>query len=167
MSVAIASFPAAPLDRAAQMLTRLVWALAAVLVVLAAVVAASQPVAGGVLLLAALLDAGLGWWLRGREPVAYVLEDDSLVVERKSARPEQIRGVVRGAHRGSLGLRVAGDGGAYGYLGKFRAGGETVSAFVTSRKDVVLVTVGGRRLALSPADPDGFIAALGGGDGDA
>ena len=167
MSVAIASFPAAPLDRTARLMTRLVWALAGFLLVIAAVVAANEPVAGGVLLLAALLDAGLGWWLRRREPVAYVLEDDSLVVERKGSRPERIRGVAGGAHRGKLGLRVAGDGGAYGYLGKFRAGGETVSAFVTNRKDVVLVTVGGRPLALSPADPDAFIAALGGGDGDA
>jgi PH (Pleckstrin Homology) domain-containing protein len=166
VSVALASFAAAPLDRTAQLLTRVIWALAGVFVVIAAAVATNEPVTGGVLLLAALLDAGLAWWLRSREPVAYVLEDDSFVVERRSARPERIRGVAAGARRAQLGLRVAGDGGAYGYLGKFRAGGETVTAFVTSRKDVVLVGVGDRTLALSPADPDAFIAALGGGDGD-
>ena len=49
----------------------------------------------------------------------------------------------------------------YGYAGKFRAEGKTVSAFVTSTANVVVLTVGDRNLAVSAADPDEFILAAG------
>ena len=52
---------------------------------------------------------------------------------------------------------MAGDGGGYGYLGRFRAEGRTVSTFVTDRSKVVLLDVGGSALAVSPEDPDGFV----------
>ena len=66
-------------------------------------------------------------------------------------------------HRGALGWRVAGDGGGYGYLGRFRAEGRTVSAYVTDRARVVVLEVGGTALALSPDDPDDFVERVGNG----
>jgi hypothetical protein len=166
VGVALASFPAAPLDGTARSVTRLVWGLALVFGVAGLVLlAVTEPVVGATLVLVALVDGGIAWWLRAREPVAYLIEDDGLVVERRHAGPRRYVGRLAELRRGSLGLRVAGDGGAYGYLGKFRAGGRTVDAFVTSRRDVVLLSVGDRELALSPADPDAFIAAAGETDG--
>ena len=166
MGVALASFAAAPLDRTARTVTRLVWGLAAGFGLLGLVLlAVTEPIVGVALLLAAAVDGGLAWWFRAREPVAYLLEDDGLVVERRHAGPRRFVGTLADTRRGKLGLRVAGDGGAYGYLGKFRADGKTVSAFVTSQRDVVLLRVGDDRIALSPADPDGFIAAAGGDRG--
>ena len=43
------------------------------------------------------------------------------------------------------------------------ADGRTVSAFVTDRKNVVLLEVGDKALALSPRDPDGFVSEVGRG----
>lgn len=162
MGVALASFPAAPLDRTARTITRFVWGLAASFGVLGLVLlAVTEAFVGVVFLLVTVLDGAMAWWLRAREPVAYLLEDDGLVVERRYAAPRRFVGALAELRRGKLGLRVAGDGGAYGYLGKFRSDGRTVSAFVTSQRDVVLLAVGADRIAISPADPDGFIAAAG------
>jgi hypothetical protein len=60
-------------------------------------------------------------------------------------------------------MRVLGDGGSYGYLGRYRADGRTVRAFVTDRRKVVLLDVGAASLALSPRDPDRFVAEVGRG----
>jgi hypothetical protein len=84
------------------------------------------------------------------------------LVYRRKAAPKRFEGPISLARRGRLGLRIAGDGGAYGYLGRFRADGKTVSAFVTSAADVVLLRVGESELALSPADPSSFVAEVGG-----
>jgi hypothetical protein len=104
--------------------------------------------------------------IRPRRPVAYVVAEERLEIERAGIRSRTFVGRIGEARRGRLGLRIVGDGGGYGYLGRFRAEGHVVEAFVTSRRDVVLLRAGGRRLALSPADPDAFVAALAGG-GDA
>jgi hypothetical protein len=60
-------------------------------------------------------------------------------------------------------MRIVGDGGAYGYLGRFRAEGRTVHAFVTDRSKVALLDVGGASLAISPSDRDAFVAEVGHG----
>jgi Bacterial PH domain len=165
MSVALASFPAAPLDRTARLVTRFVWLLGAGLAI-GGVAVLSEPArfAGVMLVVSGVAIAVMAVWLRRREPVSYLIEDDGLVVQRRGSATRRFAGELSEARRGTLGLRVAGDGGLYGYLGRFRADGATVNAFVTNRDDVVLLAVGEERIALSPADPDAFISAAGGGD---
>jgi hypothetical protein len=69
-------------------------------------------------------------------------------------------GAVGNIRRGRLGLRVAGSGGLYGYLGRFRAEGRSVRAFVTDRDRVVLLGVGETHVAVSPDDPERFVTEL-------
>jgi hypothetical protein len=102
-------------------------------------------------------------WMRRVEPRAYDVGDGALQVRRRSAAPASFSGPIAHVRRGALGLRVWGDGGGYGYLGRYRAGGRTVRAFVTDRKNVVLLEVGDEPLALSPRDPDVFLSEVGRG----
>jgi hypothetical protein len=102
-------------------------------------------------------------WTRRIEPLSYDVGDGVLQVRRRSASPSSFRGTIAHVRRGRLGVRVAGDGGAYGYLGRFRADGRTVRTFVTDRRSVVLLDVGDARLALSPSDPERFVAEVGRG----
>ncbi len=157
-------FDAADLDLAARMVTALVWVLAAGLTAGGAVVFGSgaRP-AGVVLILVGLSLAGLHAWLRRMEPRSYVVEDYELSILRRSASPRRFVGSMANPHRGALGWRAAGDGGGYGYLGRFRAEGRTVSAYVTDRARVVLPEVGDTALAVSPGDPDDFVERVGRG----
>jgi hypothetical protein len=149
---------AAPLDRGARIVTATVWVLALVFALLGIGVAAFDSVVVGIMLLVGAVGVvALAVAFRPRQPVAYVTDETGVEVVRAGSRPRRFDGPIRSARRGRLGLRIAGDGGAYGYLGRYRADGSTVQAFVTSRDDVVLLEVGEGRLALSPSDPDGFI----------
>jgi hypothetical protein len=161
MSGALAAFPAAPLDRTARLVTRGVWLLAVALGVagVSLLIGGSVPV-GPVLLAAGVLDAALIWHLGRLRPVEYVLEDGGLSVLREHASPKRFTGAATGARPGRLGMRVAGDGGGYGYLGRYRADGRTVHAFVTDRTRVVLLDIGATPLAISPADPETFLAEV-------
>jgi hypothetical protein len=85
-------------------------------------------------------------------------------VERRAAAARRFVGGVSAVQPSKLGLRVAGDGGVYGYLGQYRAEGRTVEAFVTDQRRVVVLEVGDRHVAVSPADVDGFVAACGSDD---
>jgi hypothetical protein len=158
------AFEAAPLDRTARVTTRTIW-LAAVGSVIAGV---SVAVLGstwsglGLVVLGAFLVALLAW-MRRIEPCSYDVGDGVLQVRRRSASPSSFSGAIADVRRGRIGLRVFGDGGAYGYLGRFRADGRTVRTFVTDRRNVVLLDVGGAPLALSPRDPDRFVAEVGRG----
>ena len=157
----LATFPVAPLDRAARLVTGGVWLGALALAVSGAMfLAAGGPTPGGVLLLLGAFVAATMWYLGRIRPVEYVLEDAGFVVLRRRARPKRFTGSSHEARRGRLGLRVAGDGGGYGYLGRFRADGRTVHAYVTDRDRVVLLDVGGASLAVSPVDPDAFLAEV-------
>jgi Bacterial PH domain len=158
------TFEAAPLDRTARITTRTMWVAAAASVGVGAALAVLEPPWSGLVLvvLGALL-VGLLAWMRRIEPRSYDVGDGALQVRRRSASPSSFSGTIANVRRGRLGLRVAGDGGAYGYLGRFRADGGTVRTFVTDRKNVVLLEVGGARLALSPRDPDLFVAEVGRG----
>lgn len=165
MTVALASFRAAPLDRTARVVTRLVWGLGAVFVLVGIVLlGTSSSLVGVALIVTGVLGTGMAWWLRSREPVAFVVADDGLVVERRAAAARRFVGGVSAVQPSKLGLRVAGDGGVYGYLGKYRAEGRTVEAFVTDQRRVVVLEVGDRHVAVSPADVDGFVAACGSDD---
>lgn len=153
------SFRAAELDLNAKVVTRLVWLVAFGTAVGGALffVAGGRP-AGVLLVLIGLSLVALHTWLRRIEPRSYVLDHDGLSILRRSAAPRQFVGALRNPHRGVLGWRLAGDGGGYGYLGLFRAEGRTVNAYVTDRAKVVLLEVEGSAVAVSPDDPEDFIA---------
>jgi Bacterial PH domain len=158
------TFEAAPLDRAARITTRTMWVAAAASVGGgAALVVLEPPWSGLVLVVLGALIVGLLAWMRRVEPRSYDVGDGVLQVRRRSASPSIFSGTIAHVRRGRLGLRVAGDGGAYGYLGRFRADGRTVRTFVTDRQNVVLLEVGSARLALSPRDPDRFVSEVGRG----
>jgi hypothetical protein len=164
MDVSAETYPAAALDLAARIVTALVWVLAAGLAIAGAfALASSATPVGAILLVVGVSLAVLHLYLRRLEPRTYVVEDGTLSVLRRSAAPRRFVGTFANVHRGVLGWRVAGDGGGYGYLGRFRAEGRTVSAYVTDRAQVVLLDVGGSALAVSPADPEGFVEKVGRG----
>jgi hypothetical protein len=157
------TFPAAPLDLTARIVTVMIWALTAGMIAGGAIALQQGASPAGVILLAVGGSlAALHGWLRRIEPRSYVVDDGSLRVERRSDSKRFVGPFVN-VRRGALGWRVAGDGGGYGYLGRFRADGRTVSAYVTDRSKVVLLDVGGAALALSPDDPDEFVERLGRG----
>ena len=161
MGAVSATVQAAPLDRMARIVTASVWGLAAVFAVVGLVtLGAGSTWAGVLLLVVGVLLAVMLWSYRLREPLSYAVEDRAVSIGRRSAAPRRFEGPVTRVRRGALGWRVAGDGGAYGYLGRFRAEGKTVHAFVTDRKRVVLLDVGDTGLAISPADPDSFVAGV-------
>ena len=112
-----------------------------------------------------LLVVGLGLAVtceiaRRSRPVAYEVDADLVVVCRRGRPDRRFTGPVRDVRRGKLGLRVWGSGGLYGYLGRFRADGGRLRAFVTDRHRVVLLAAGETRLALSPNDPDMFVESI-------
>jgi hypothetical protein len=148
----------------ARILTALVWVLAGVFAVLGAVMLASGEGWASLHLLA--VGVGLAVMLvvmRRHEPLEYAVEEGAISIRRRSAAPRRFDGIPSRVRRGVLGLRVFGDGGGYGYLGRFRAEGQTVQAFVTDRARVVLLEVGASGLAISPADPDAFVVEVGSG----
>jgi hypothetical protein len=157
------SYRAAPLDRLARVVTRLTWALAGGFLAVGAWLAAGADNAGWILLAVGALLAAMMAYLWRLQPLEYVVEVGAFAVNRRSAAPRRFTGAPTGAREGALGLRVAGDGGAYGYLGRFRADGRTVHAYVTDRSKVALVDVGGTTLAVSPSDRDAFLAEVGSG----
>jgi hypothetical protein len=64
-----------------------------------------------------------------------------------------------------VGARLVGSGGLFGYLGTFKVDeGGRVSAALTARRSAVLVRGQGASVLLSPADPDGLVRALAGGE---
>ena len=158
------SFEAAALDATARIVTALIWALAAGLIVggVIAIQRGASP-AGVILLAVGGSLTALHAWLRRLESRAYVVEGDALRVARRRADSRRFVGPFSNVRRGALGWRVAGDGGGYGYLGRYRAEGRTVRAFVTDRAKVVLLEVGGSALAVSPDDPDVFVETVGRG----
>ena len=158
------TYEAAPLDRTARVTTRAVWLAAAACLVFGVAIAALDTVGSGLVLVSlGVLLVAMQVWMRRIEPRSYDVGDGLLQVRRRSASPSTFDGTIAHVRRGSLGWRVFGDGGAYGYLGRFRAEGRTVSAYVTDRAKVVLLDVGGMALALSPDDPDEFVEVVGRG----
>lgn len=161
MSTTLAVFPAASLDGTARVVTRGLWGLAIGLALAGAgLLVAGVAVTGAILVGCGLLEAALVWYLGRLRPVEYLLEDSGLAVRRRKVSTKHYSGVLRNARRGRIGMRVAGDGGGYGYLGRYRAEGRTVHAFVTNRDEVVLLDVGDAGLAISPGDPDAFLAEV-------
>jgi hypothetical protein len=150
------SFDAAVLDATARVVTALIWSVAAGLIAGGAIaIQHGASPAGAILLAVGGSLAAMHAWLRRLEPRAYVVEGDALRVERRRADSRRFVGPFSNVGRG--------DGGGYGYLGRYRAEGRTVSAFVTDRAKVVLLDVGDSALAVSPDDPDVFVETVGRG----
>lgn len=147
----------------ARVVTRFTWALAGLFLALGAWLAADASAAGWVLLAVGVLLAAMMAYLWRLQPLEYVVEDDAFAVRRRSAAPRRFAGSPEGVREGALGMRVAGDGGAYGYLGRFRVDGRTVRAFVTDRSKVALLDVGGTPVAISPSNREAFLAEVGRG----
>ncbi len=95
---------------------------------------------------------------RGLQPVAYGLDGSVLEIERRSRAARRYAGLVEVLPQARLGLRIAGSGGLYGYLGRFRlVGGGRVDTFVTDRAATLIVRAGSAVVAVSPADRDAFL----------
>lgn len=157
------TYRAAPLDLMARFVTRLTWGLAGVFLALGVWLAADSSSAGWVLLATGALLVAMMAYLWRLQPLEYVVEDGGFAVYRRCASPRRFTGEPARVRQGALGIRVGGDGGAYGYLGRFRADGRTVSAFVTDRGKVALLEVGETALAISPSNRDEFLAEVGRG----
>jgi hypothetical protein len=163
MGVLPAVHLAAPLDRAARVVTGLTWGLAGGFVLLGAWIAAADSGAGWLLVAIGILIGAMLAYFRRLQPVEYVVDQGTLTILRRAAGPRRFAGASENAHEGALGLRIAGSGGAYGYLGRFRAEGRTVRAYVTDRHKVLLLDVGRAALAISPGDRDAFLTDVGHG----
>lgn len=110
-----------------------------------------------IMLLVALLLAGLALWLRFTQPLRYRLEADGLVIVRRHGETRVPGRVARHTERATLGLRL-GTGGIYGYRGRFRVSGlGWARSFVTDVRRVALIDVGGQRIVLSPIDPAALV----------
>ena len=95
---------------------------------------------------------------RRLQPVAYDLDGSGLEIERRGRASRRYAGLVASLPDARLGLRLAGSGGLYGYLGRFRlVGGGRADAFVTSRAATLILRVGDAVVAVSPSDRDEFL----------
>lgn len=109
------------------------------------------------MLAGALVLVALGVWLRLTQPIAYRLEPDALVIERRRGVTRVPGPIARHVAPVTLGLRL-GTGGLYGYRGRFRlSGGGWARAYVTDARRASLIDVGGRPLVVSPVDPAALI----------
>lgn len=110
--------------------------------------------------LAALALAVLALALRFTQPIAYRIEDDGLVIERRRGQTRIPGAVTPHVEKATLGLRL-GTGGLYGYRGRFRVNGAGwARASVTDVRRSVLIRVDGRPVVLSPVDPAGFVEVV-------
>ena len=99
----------------------------------------------------------VGLWLRATQPVAYRLERDALVIERRRGVTRVPGPIARHVAPATLGLRL-GTGGLYGYRGRFRLNGRGwARAYVTDARRASLIDVGGRPTVVSPVDPEALI----------
>jgi hypothetical protein len=126
---------------------------------------------GGIAVVMGLVSialAALALILRFRQPVAYAVGEDGLVVVRRRGAL-RLPGALRSARARPFegrDLRLLGSGGIYGYLGRFRLTGigGGVRSYVTDGRHAVLVAVDDQKVLVSPRDEAGFITAAGGTD---
>jgi len=139
-----------------------IWLLAPVLLVSGTLAARGGERAGAAIFVAAGVGAlALAAAYRRLQPVAYGLDGSSLEIERRGAAARRYQGVVEPLPGARLGIRIAGSGGLYGYLGRFRlVGGGHAHAFLTRRAATSIVSVGDEVVAVSPSDPDAFLSEV-------
>lgn len=112
------------------------------------------------MLSAGVVLGAIGLWLRITQPVAYRLDGDALVIERRRGSSRIAGRIEPHAEKARLGLRL-GSGGLYGYRGRFRiTGGGWTRSFATDVRRTVLIKVGGDRIVLSPIDPAGLVEVV-------
>lgn len=153
-------FPAAPLDRSTRMVTT--GALILVFGTLGATATAADDPVGRV------VPVGLGGLIVllawGYAPAGFRAGDGVLEVRRRlfGGRRYAVTGVRRPDWRvGVTSLRKVGSGGLFGWYGSFwRPGFGSFSAYVTDRSKAVLCDTDKGPVVCSPADPEGFVAAL-------
>lgn len=118
---------------------------------------AGEALGAALLAVLAAAFAAIALVLRRTQPVAYRIEPDAVVIERRAGATRIPGPVEPHLERVTLGLRV-GSGGLYGYRGRFRvSSGGWARAVVTDVRRAVLIRVGGRPLVLSPVDPDALV----------
>ena len=112
------------------------------------------------MLSAGVVLGGIALWLRVTQPVAYHLDKDALVIERRRGSLRIAGRIEPHTEKARLGLRL-GSGGLYGYRGRFRiTGGGWTRSFATDVRRTVLIRVGGQRIVLSPIDPAGLVEVV-------
>ena len=117
-------------------------------------------VPAGAMIVTGLLIALLALWLRGGQPVAYRIEPDALVVERRRGQTRLV-GAVRPHDEGAtLGLRL-GTGGIYGQRGRAHMStGGWARTIATDLRRSALIRVGTVPVVVSPADPAAFVRGV-------
>lgn len=112
---------------------------------------------------ATVLTVAVFAWAISESPTAYELPGGgALVVHGRFGRRFRYR--VTGARRPAprLGLRLLGTSGFFGHTGWYRdAEGRRVRAFLTTTDGAVSLDTDRGPVVVSPADPEGFVAALG------
>jgi len=116
-----------------------------------------------VLLLVAVSCAGLlaGAW--AYRPTGYGLSDGTLLVLRRAGDVVLPVGEITGARVDPQpfagAIRVAGNGGLFGFWGRFRSQRlGPFTAYATRRDRGVVLDVAGRRVVLTPDEPDRLLA---------
>ena len=154
-------FDAAPLDRLTRVLTWTALSLVAFVTVTTLVLV---PLVGLAVAAAVLLIFGTSWAFA---PKGYALQPDGrLGIERRGGGirwfdATRVAAGVRTDGASSFGLRLWGSGGFLGYYGLFwRRDVGRFRAYLTARRPTVAVQTQQGLVIVSPADPDGFRAAL-------
>lgn len=114
-------------------------------------------VPAGAMIVTGLLIALLALWLRGGQPVAYRIEPDALVVERRRGQTRLVGSVRPHVEGATLGFRL-GTGGVYGQRGRVRLStGGWARTVATDLRRSALIRVGAVPVVVSPADPAAFV----------
>lgn len=99
-------------------------------------------------------------------PRAYALTDDAVLVLRPVSNLVVPFGTIRGARLDPTpfagAIRVAGNGGLFGFWGRFRSRrmGGAFTAWATRRDRGVVLDTAVRPIVLTPDDPDRLVAGL-------
>lgn len=155
------SFPAAPLDRSTRTVTAV--AVAVLLGVMVATGVTAEDVTGSAVAL--ILGPLVVLLAYGYAPAGFEVGGATLTVRRRLFGRKQLTltgPVHRPGWRVGLGsVRKLGSGGLFGWYGAFwRPGLGSFHAYVTDRSRAVLCQTGDGPVVVSPADVDGFLAAL-------
>jgi hypothetical protein len=161
-------YPVSP-DRAVQVVTMLtVGLLTAVGLGFAGMAAFSQQLAEltgvrVVFLVVALFCLGMvaGCW--AYRPAGYALSERALLVQRRAGDVvlplDQISDVREDPQPFAGAIRVAGNGGLFGFWGRFRSQRlGSFTAYATRQDRGVALEVGGKRIVLTPDDPERLTA---------
>lgn len=151
-------FSTAPYDTACRVVTSLVFAMTAFFIFLFFRIDDFPPYA--MALMPAVLLITWGFSVRG-----YSIEHGRLVVQRpflsRSIALGKDIAAVHDPEAAKGAVRIAGNGGLFGYYGSFRSKKLGLfTAFATDWKFGVVVRTGGKTFVVTPEDPEMFISRL-------